>query len=272
MTVLGVILWVCIWILEVQVGASLARNMRREKFHSGLPFKIAELLQETVFCLYMVTSHAHRIHFWCSAKWNLKLQPPTKTLPALQPLRSSFLAASNGELPHHFAQRRLRGGGGGRLHAFTPCVYLLWTLILLWKSQRGGRRHAGEKKTPMELHLLPGSGQPPSVSKKKPVMGVTTNSYARAWKRKSVLGTCQLNTSVLLGTRKFDLRRQMATNQRLLSSLDSGKISKDSEGQRRTQQSSMHSISKAEKQKGIWEAHTPQPILAGDAPNLIPGP
>ena len=28
---------------------------------------------------------------------------------------------------------------------------------------------------------------------------------------------------------------------------------------------SMHSISKAEKQKRIWETHTPQPILADDA-------
>ena len=90
-----------------------------------------------------------------------------------------------------------------------------------------------------------------------------------------------MHTTVLLGTRKFDQSAwRMASKQRFLNwSLDHGKLweewrtSPAWNGTARNTTVIAERHSKAEEKRKLeWETHTLRPILAGDAPNLVPGP
>ena len=104
--------------------------------------------------LSIITSHTHCVYKSGALRCNLKKKKSllAQTSPALEPLPLAFC-----QLP--MVSDLIicpKDDGGGKHRDFSQCVYMLRTLT--WETS------AGEKKTPMALHLLSESVQPSSVS------------------------------------------------------------------------------------------------------------
>ena len=124
-------------------------------------------------------------------------------------LRCNFLLSArfDSEWPHHLAY-------GSQLHAFSPSLPLLCrsTLTIYWKTCE--RRLAGKKKLTHRRHCSCFSKRIAFLSLPWSEMGVSTDSWARAGRWKSVGRKCSLHRTVLLVTWQFapSSRRSLLTS------------------------------------------------------------
>ena len=128
---------------------SSEKYLKRKRGYSRLPFKkaAAEHLEHQI-SLNLHLAYTLRVStnpvLFHSATWKNK-SLLAQTSPALQPLPLAFC-----QLP--IVSDLIicpKDDGGGKHRAFSQCVYVLRTLT--WETS------AGEKKTPMALHLPSGS-------------------------------------------------------------------------------------------------------------------
>ena len=142
-TVLSAILRVWVWILETQVGLSSERVLEKKKrIHSIAVQESRASWTSSIF------QSSPRIHTACTnpvlsgATWKKTKSLLAQTSPELEPLPLAFC-----QLP--MVSDLIicpKDDGGGKHRDFSQCVYVLCTLT--WETS------AGEKKTPMALHLL----------------------------------------------------------------------------------------------------------------------